>query len=123
MPDIDELAGVLAAALEGRDPAAFEAALAPGSVIWHNHDRKVISAIDNMGAVAMLAQLVTDPKCETTYLAPTPDGFVFAYVVRGTVASNGKPFEMHNCIIATTNEGLYTRLDEYVDPTVGAQLT
>jgi ketosteroid isomerase-like protein len=121
MADMDELVAVLAAALEGRDTAALTAALAPGTVIWHNHDRKEIDAIDNMAGIAMLAQLVNDPKCETTYLAPTPDGFVYQFVVRGTVASNGKPFEMQNCIIATTADGKYTRIDEYVDPTVGAQ--
>jgi ketosteroid isomerase-like protein len=121
MADMDELVGVLVAALEGRDTAGLTAALAPGAVIWHNHDRKEIDAIENMAGIAMLAQLVNDAKCETTYLAPTPDGFVYQFVVRGTVASNGKAFEMQNCIIATTADGKYTRIDEYVDPTVGAQ--
>ncbi len=121
MADMDELVRVLAAALEGQDTAGFTSALAPGAVVWHNHDRKEIDAIENMAGIAMLAQLVNTPKCETKYLAPTPDGFVYQFVVRGTVASNGKPFEMHNCIIATTSDGMYTRIDEYVDPTVGAQ--
>jgi ketosteroid isomerase-like protein len=121
MADMDGLVAALVGALDGTDPAAFEAALAPGAVVWHNHDRKEIDATENMAGIAMLAQLVNDAKCETTYLAPTPDGFVFQFVVRGTVASNGKPFEMQNCIIATTADGKYTRIDEYVDPTVGAQ--
>jgi ketosteroid isomerase-like protein len=121
MADMNELVDVLTAALEGRDTAGFTAALAPGTVVWHNHDRQEIDAIENMAGIAMLAQLVNDAKCETTYLAPTPDGFVYQFVVRGTVASNGKPFEMQNCIIATTADGKYTRIDEYVDPTVGAQ--
>jgi ketosteroid isomerase-like protein len=121
MADMDTLVSVLATALEGGDPAGFADALAPGAVVWHNHDRKEIDAIENMAGIAMLGQLVNDLKCETTYLAPTPDGFVFRFVVRGTVASNGKPFEMQNCIVATTADGKYTRIDEYVDPTVGAQ--
>ena len=40
------------------------------------------------------------------------------------VRASGKPFEMQNCLIVTTSgDGLITRIDEYVDPTVGAQLS
>ena len=40
------------------------------------------------------------------------------------VRANGNPFEMQNCLIVHTNaDVLITRIDEYVDPTVGAQLS
>ncbi len=123
MSEAEDLAGALATALEGGDPDGFVACLAPGAVVWHNHDRKEVDAVENMAAVGMLSQLVDGLKIETRYLAPTADGFVFQFVVRGTVKSNGNPFEMHNCIVATTADGMYARIDEYVDPTVGAQLS
>ena len=122
MAEHEELAGALAAALEGRDLDGLTAVLAPGAIVWHNFDRKEVDAVENMATVAMLAQIVSDLKCETLYLAPTADGFVFQFVVRGTATANGNPFEMHNCVVATTADGRYTRIDEYVDPTVGAQL-
>ena len=121
MAEAEELAEALAAGIDGRDLDGFVSALAPGAIVWHNHDRLEVDALDNMAMVATLAQLVDDMKSETLYLAPTDEGFVFQYVVRGTVNSNGKPFEMHNCIVATTADGKITRIDEYVDPTVGAQ--
>jgi ketosteroid isomerase-like protein len=123
MAEAEELAEALAAGIDGRDLDGFVSALAPGAIVWHNHDRLEVDALDNMAMVATLAQLVDDMKSETLYLAPTDDGFVFQYVVRGTVRSNGKPFEMHNCIVATTADGRIARIDEYVDPTVGAQLS
>ena len=121
MAEAEELAEALAAGIDGRDLDGFVSALAPGAIVWHNHDRLEVDALDNMAMVATLAQLVDDMKSETLYLAPTADGFVFQFVVRGTVNSNGKPFEMHNCIVATTADGKITRIDEYVDPTIGAQ--
>ena len=121
MAEHEELAGALATSIEGSGDDAFLAALAPGAIVWHNHDRKEVDAIENMAGIAMLSQLVEGLKSETLYLAPTADGFVFQFVVRGTVNSNGKPFEMHNCIVATTADGKITRIDEYVDPTIGAQ--
>jgi ketosteroid isomerase-like protein len=123
MAEAEELADALAAGIEGRDPDGFVAVLAPGAIVWHNHDRKEVDAIENMASVAILAQMVDGLKSDTLHLAPTADGFVFQFVVRGTVNSNGKPFEMHNCIIATTADGKITRIDEYVDPTIGAQFS
>jgi hypothetical protein len=76
-----------------------------------------------MAAVAMLAQIVDGLQIDHPLLTPIDDGFVLRFVARGTVKSNGNPFEMHNClIVTTTDDGLISRLDEYVDPTVGAQL-
>lgn len=121
MAEAEDLAGALAAAIEGSDADGFLAALAPGAIVWHNHDRKEVDAVENMAAIGMLSQMVEGLNSETLYLAPTADGFVFQFVVRGTVTANGKPFEMHNCIVATTADGKITRIDEYVDPTVGAQ--
>ena len=121
MSDAHRLAALLADALEGHGQADFEAALAPGAIVWHNADRAEVDAVENMVRITALTELVNDLKCETVYLAPTPDGFVYQFVVRGTVASNGKPFEMQNCVVAATADGKYTRLDEYVDPTLATQ--
>ena len=119
----DEMVAAFNAALEGRDADAFVGVLAPGAIVWHNHDRKEVDARENMAAVAMLAQIVDDLQIDHPLCAPIDEGFVLRFVARGTVNSNGNPFEMHNClIVTTTDDGLISRLDEYVDPTVGAQL-
>jgi ketosteroid isomerase-like protein len=119
----DEIVSAFDAALEGRDPDAFVAVLAPGATVWHNHDRTEVDARDNMAAIAMLSQIVDGLAIDHPLLAPIDGGFVLRFVTRGTVKANGKPFEMHNClIVTTTDDGLVSRLDEYVDPTVGAQL-
>jgi ketosteroid isomerase-like protein len=120
----DEIAAAFDGALEGRDPDGFVAVLAPGAIVWHNHDRTEVDARENMAAVGMLAQLVDGLKSERVLLGPTDTGFVLQFVVRGTVRSSGNDFEMQNCIVVTTtDDGLVSRIDEYVDPTVGAQLS
>jgi hypothetical protein len=118
----DEMLAAFDGAIEGRDPDAFVAVLAPGAIVWHNHDRKEVDARENMAAIGMLAQLVDGLKNEHLRYAAIDDGFVLQFVVRGTVNSNSNAFEMHNLlIVTTTDDGLISRLDEYVDPTVGAQ--
>jgi ketosteroid isomerase-like protein len=124
MSQIDELVAAFDAAIEGRDADAFVAALAPGAVVWHNYDRKEVDARENMAAISMLSQLVDGLKSEHLLLASIDNGFVLQFVVHGAVRSNGNSFEMHNCIVVTTgDDGLISRIDEYVDPTVGAQLS
>jgi uncharacterized protein len=122
MAEVKELVAAFNGALEGKDTDAFVASLAPGAIVWHNYDRLEVDARENMGAIAMLGQIVSDAEIETLYLAPTPDGFVLQFALRGTAISSGKPVEMHNCIVVTTKDGAITRIDEYVDPTIGAQL-
>jgi ketosteroid isomerase-like protein len=124
MPTHDELVVAFEDALTGKDSDAFVAALAPGSVIWHNHDRQDVDAVENMAAVSMLSQLVDGLENERRLYATIDGGFVLQYVTRGTVRSSGNAFEMHNCLIVHTDaQGLISSIDEYVDPTVGAQLS
>ena len=123
MAEVDELVAAFGAMLEASDGELLRRHLAPGAVVWHNHDRAEVDAIANMAGIEMLGQLVNDLKVETRYCSPTDDGFVLQFVTHGSVASNGRPFEMHNCIVVTTSDGKIERIEEYVDPTVGAQLS
>ena len=124
MPSNDELVAAFDDAITGKDADAFVTALAPGAVVWHNYDRKDVDARENMTAIAMLGQLVDALDNEHGRPIPTDDGFVLRFVTRGTVRTTGTPFEMQNCIfVTTTADGLIERIDEYVDPTVGAQLS
>jgi ketosteroid isomerase-like protein len=123
MPSNEAIADAFDDALTGKGGDAFVGVLAPGAVVWHNHDRQDVDARDNMAAVDMLSQLVDELANERRLFAPIDDGFVLQYVTRGKVRSSGKPFEMHNCLIVHTDaDGLVTSIDEYVDPTVGGQL-
>ena len=122
MPTHHEMADVFARALEGGDPDGFVAILAPGAIVWHNYDRKEVDARENMASVAILGQLVDSLKSERVRYAAIDGGFLLQFVVHGTVKSNGNAFEMQNCLlVTTTDDGLISRIDEYVDPTVGAQ--
>ncbi len=90
MAEHEELAGALGVGARWAvTPTGSSRCSRPGPIVWHNHDRKEVDAVENMATIAMLSQLVDGLKSETRYLAPTADGFVFQFVVRGTVNSNG----------------------------------
>jgi hypothetical protein len=105
MPSHEELTAAFDAALTGGEPDAFVAALAPGAVVWHNHDHNEVDARENMAGIAMRGQMVDDLENEHVLFAPTDDGFVLAYATRCKVRSSGNPFEMQNCLIAHDHDG------------------
>ena len=122
MPDTDTIAKTFADALRTLETDALIARLAPGAIVWHNHDRQEVDAETTLRGIGALGQMVRDLEFETVRLSPTPDGFVMQFALRGTVIANGNPFEMQNCVVVSIVDDQVTRIDEYVDPTVAAQL-
>jgi ketosteroid isomerase-like protein len=75
-----------------------------------------------MASVGMLVQIARDMSMEHLRVEEFPGGFVYQFALHGTVVASGKPLEMHNVVIASVADGYITRIDEYVDPTIGEQL-
>ena len=55
--------------------------------------------------------------------AEVPGGAFEQVVMRGTVKASGRQLAGQNCIIVFETDGKITRVEEYVDPTFGQQLT
>lgn len=121
-PEFDRLADVLVGLLESGSPAVVLGCLAPGAVLWHNSDKHEGDAATGMLAVAGLHGLVAQVRVEVVERAELPDGFLQRFVLRGVVKDSGAPLAAHQCILVRVDGTLITRIDEYVDPTFGAQL-
>jgi ketosteroid isomerase-like protein len=118
----DELGDRLVELLEGGDPSVLVEHLAPGAVLWHNDDKQTIDALAGLQAVAGLHALAGDVRIEVVQRAQLPDGFFQRYVIHGTVRETGSPVAAHHCIVVRTADAGIVRIDEYVDPTLLAQL-
>ena len=123
MADIDAIVQSLADSLRTGNADPIIACLAPGAILWHNDDRQEVDAEQTLRGIGARLQLVRDREPDILRVAPTPDGFVMQFALRGTVVESGKPFEMQNCIVVSVAGDKVTRIDEYVDPTVAAQLS
>src|SRR4051794_39014833 len=118
-PRLDDL---LVDLLERGDPDALVERLAPGAVLWHNSDHRDMDAVAGVQAITGLHALVDDLRVDVVARAELPDGFVLRYVLRGEVKAAATPFAAHQCVVVRVVDGLITRIDEYVDPTMLAQL-
>lgn len=114
--------GALNEALESGSPDAATAFLAPGAVLWHNDDKVEMDAVEGIGRVTGLHALVDDVRVDVVQLEQVSTGWLQRIVLRGTVRSSGRELAAHNCAMIHDSDGLITRIDEYVDPTMLDQL-
>jgi ketosteroid isomerase-like protein len=101
----------------------FLACLAPGAVVWHNHDDLEVDAIDNLKGIGMLQEMVDGVRVDVVRRAEIPGGEFAQVVMRGTVKATGRQLAGRNCLFVFETDGKITRIDEYVDPTFVQQLT
>jgi ketosteroid isomerase-like protein len=113
----------LNAALESGAPEGAIEQLADGAVLWHNDDKVEMDAAEGIARVAGLHELVDAVRVEIVQGLPLPNGWFQRIVLRGTVRAGGRELAAHNCAVVTlSDDGRISRIDEYVDPTLLAQL-
>lgn len=124
LSDDDKLAIAerFAAASRQNDGVAYAALCAPGAVTWHNFDGLEVGTEQTVRTVAWLHRTVPNLAWTDMALYPTPTGFVSQTVMTGTAP--GGELRVHSCVIVTLDdEGLVSRVEEYLDPTQTAVLS
>ena len=120
-PDSLAVAERLFAAIQAGDVDAVRELYSPGVVIWHNFDQVEQTRDQNLRTLAWMTKNVKDVRYEEIQRHAFEGGFVQQHVLRGTGPS-GMPIEMPACIICRVEDGLITRLDEYLDSAQTAPL-
>jgi hypothetical protein len=120
--DAPDALRALNAALESGSPEVVIRFVAPRAVLWHNDDKVEMDAVEGVGRVAGLHGLVDGVRVDVVQLEPISTGWLQRIVLRGRVRATGHELAAHNCAVVHLTDGLITRIDEYVDPTMLAQL-
>jgi len=109
------IAKQFADASRNNDADAYRALCAPGATTWHNFDDADASTEQTVKTVAWLHRTVTNLAWSDVSLLPTSTGWVSQTIMTGTAP--GGELRVHSCVIVTlTNDGLVTRVEEYLDP-------
>jgi uncharacterized protein len=109
------IAARFAAASRGNDASTHAAMSAPGAVTWHNYDEREMTTEQTGKGLTWIHRAVPDLAWTDIAVKATSDGFIWQSVLTGTAP--GGALRAHSCVIVTLNdEGLVTRLDEYLDP-------
>ena len=86
----------------------------PDARIWHNSSGKLQTVDENIESIGKIHSILDNLHYEIVRREPTSNGFFQQHILRGTRAS-GEAYAMHACVIIDIEDGLITRLDEYLD--------
>jgi ketosteroid isomerase-like protein len=101
-------------AIETGDVAAVRACYAPGARIWHNNDGIEQTVDENVRVLEWFIAKLPDRHYRIQRLTALADGFLQQHVLEATLP-DGVKWKLHACVVVRMENGLITRLDEYID--------
>lgn len=108
-------------AIQAGDTAAVRACYAPDAKLWHNTDNIEQTPDQNMKVLDWFIRTLPDRHYRVIRREPLPDGFLQQHVLEATLP-DGSKWAMDACVVVKVENGVITRLDEYMDSAKSAQL-
>lgn len=108
-------------AIQSGDTATVRACYAPDAKLWHNSDGIEQTVDQNMKVLDWFIRTLPDRNYRVVRREPLPDGFLQQHVLEATLP-DGSKWAMDACVVVKIENGLITRLDEYLDSARSAEL-
>lgn len=103
------------AALEDGNVDAARGCLHPDANIWHNFDLKEQSVDENMQLFGWMIKKAKSRHYEVFHLEEMQHGYLQRHILH-IENQAGEKAKTHACAYITVENGLITRIDEYIDP-------
>jgi hypothetical protein len=114
------LVGRIVELLESGDPSVMEGAYTGDAAVWHNDDGVDVPCAQAFAGAGALHALVEGLRVVRE--SPIEGGVVVQVELHGMVRSTGAALRARNCMFLFEDGGVLQRVEEYMDPTFGAQL-
>jgi ketosteroid isomerase-like protein len=108
-------------AIQSGDTATVRACYHPDAKLWHNNDGIEQTVDQNIKVLDWFIRALPDRNYRVTRLEALPDGFVQQHVLEATLP-DGTKWAMDACVVVRMENGVITRLDEYIDSAKSSQL-
>lgn len=108
-------------AIQSGDTDTVRACYHPDAKLWHNNDGVEQTVDQNMKVLDWFIRALPDRNYRVTRLEALPDGFMQQHVLEATLP-DGTKWAMDACVVVKMENGVITRLDEYIDSAKSAQL-
>ena len=101
-------------AIQSGDVDTVRACYAPDAKLWHNTDRVEQTVDQNMAVLDWFIRTLPDRNYRIIRREALADGFLQQHVLEATLP-DGTAWSMDACCVIKVENGLITRLDEYLD--------
>ncbi len=112
--EILDFAEKFVGAIQSGDVDKVRACYAPDAKLWHNTDNVEQTVAQNMKVLDWFIQKLPDRKYRVLRREALRDGFVQQHVLEATLP-DGARWTMSACVVVKMENGVITRLDEYID--------
>jgi ketosteroid isomerase-like protein len=112
--EILDFAAKFVGAIQSGDVATVRACYAPDAKLWHNTDNIEQTVDQNMAVLDWFIAKLPDRNYRVVRREALKDGFLQQHVLEATLP-DGTPWKMSACVVVRIENGLITRLDEYID--------
>jgi ketosteroid isomerase-like protein len=119
--EILDFADRFVGAIQVGDVPAVRACYAPGAKIWHNTDNIEQTVDENVKVLEWFMRTLPDRNYRVLRREALKDGFLQQHVLEATLP-DGTKWKMSACVVIKMENGLITRLDEYLDSAEGKAL-
>ena len=107
--------------IERGDVDAVRACYHPDAKLWHNTDNVEQTVDQNMKLLDWYVKNMTNRQYRILRRTALEDGFLQMHVLEAT-RPDGQAFKLDACVVVKIENGLITRLDEYLDSAQTATL-
>lgn len=118
--DTDALLDEFFAAIEGGDIEAVSPLYAEDVEVWHNVTGRAIDKAASLDLLRFWTSKVSAMRYEVVERSCYEGGAVQRHVIHGQ--AGGEPLEASICIVFHVDDGLITRIFEYLDPAAVASV-
>ena len=108
-------------AIQSGDVQTVRSCYAPGAKLWHNTDDVEQTVDQNMAVLDWFIRTLPDRNYRVLRREALKDGFLQQHVLEATLP-DGTQWKMFACCVIRMEDGLITRLDEYLDSAQGKAL-
>jgi len=108
-------------AIQAGDTATVRACYHPDAKLWHNTDGIEQTVDQNMKVLDWFIRTLPDRNYRVTRREALSDGFLQQHVLEATLP-DGTKWAMDACVVIRIENGLITRLDEYLDSAQAGKL-
>lgn len=119
--EILDFADRFVGAIQAGDVPTVRACYAPGAKIWHNTDNIEQTVDENVKVLEWFMRTLPDRNYRVLRREALKDGFLQQHVLEATLP-DGTKWKMSACVVIKMENGLITRLDEYLDSAEGKAL-
>lgn len=101
-------------AIQAGDVPTVRDCYAPDAKLWHNTDNIEQTVDQNMKVLGWFINNLPDRNYRVLRREALSDGFLQQHVLEATLP-DGSLFKMSACVVVRVENGVITRLDEYLD--------